>query len=193
MIIPVRCFTCGKIVGNKWEAYLGPAASSTPRVRARPAAGLRGPGRGGFQPARPGRRDGGLGPGARARTGAPGLRRVSRPAGPGAAGEGPGLRGGFPSLRGPGRLVGTRPKGRVSLRGSERHTGPGLRGGFPACGARGGWWGTRPKGSFYLRGSERGHGGPGIAGARGRVSGGPACGVGVSGGRRGSRLEGLGS
>ncbi|XP_043293083.1 DNA-directed RNA polymerases I, II, and III subunit RPABC5-like [Cervus canadensis] len=21
--IPVRCFTCGKIVGNKWEAYLG--------------------------------------------------------------------------------------------------------------------------------------------------------------------------
>ncbi|XP_023086476.1 DNA-directed RNA polymerases I, II, and III subunit RPABC5-like [Piliocolobus tephrosceles] len=22
-IIPVRCFTCGKIVGNKWEAYLG--------------------------------------------------------------------------------------------------------------------------------------------------------------------------
>ncbi|EGW06311.1 DNA-directed RNA polymerases I, II, and III subunit RPABC5 [Cricetulus griseus] len=22
MIIPVRCFTCGKIVGNKWEAYL---------------------------------------------------------------------------------------------------------------------------------------------------------------------------
>ena len=23
MIIPVRCFTCGKVVGNKWEAYLG--------------------------------------------------------------------------------------------------------------------------------------------------------------------------
>ncbi|XP_051898796.1 LOW QUALITY PROTEIN: DNA-directed RNA polymerases I, II, and III subunit RPABC5-like, partial [Pristis pectinata] len=22
-IIPVRCFTCGKVVGNKWEAYLG--------------------------------------------------------------------------------------------------------------------------------------------------------------------------
>ncbi|KAI9506971.1 DNA-directed RNA polymerases I, II, and III subunit RPABC5 [Coemansia spiralis] len=22
MIIPVRCFTCGKVVGNKWEAYL---------------------------------------------------------------------------------------------------------------------------------------------------------------------------
>ncbi|KYM92569.1 DNA-directed RNA polymerases I, II, and III subunit RPABC5 [Atta colombica] len=23
MIIPVRCFTCGKVIGNKWEAYLG--------------------------------------------------------------------------------------------------------------------------------------------------------------------------
>ncbi|XP_062973175.1 DNA-directed RNA polymerases I, II, and III subunit RPABC5 [Elgaria multicarinata webbii] len=23
MIIPMRCFTGGKIVGNKWEAYLG--------------------------------------------------------------------------------------------------------------------------------------------------------------------------
>jgi len=22
MIIPVRCFTCGKVVGNKYEAYL---------------------------------------------------------------------------------------------------------------------------------------------------------------------------
>lgn len=22
MIIPVLCFTCGKVVGNKWEAYL---------------------------------------------------------------------------------------------------------------------------------------------------------------------------
>ena len=22
MIIPVRCFTCGKIVGDKWEKYL---------------------------------------------------------------------------------------------------------------------------------------------------------------------------
>lgn len=22
MIIPVRCFTCGKVVGNKWETYL---------------------------------------------------------------------------------------------------------------------------------------------------------------------------
>ncbi|XP_071831178.1 uncharacterized protein [Apostichopus japonicus] len=23
MIIPIRCFTCGKVIGSKWEAYLG--------------------------------------------------------------------------------------------------------------------------------------------------------------------------
>ncbi|ODQ64303.1 DNA-directed RNA polymerases II subunit [Nadsonia fulvescens var. elongata DSM 6958] len=22
MIVPVRCFSCGKVVGDKWEAYL---------------------------------------------------------------------------------------------------------------------------------------------------------------------------
>lgn len=22
MIIPIRCFTCGKVIGNKWEKYL---------------------------------------------------------------------------------------------------------------------------------------------------------------------------
>ena len=22
MIIPVRCFTCGKIIGNKWDSYI---------------------------------------------------------------------------------------------------------------------------------------------------------------------------
>ncbi|BFU24925.1 DNA-directed RNA polymerase subunit N, putative [Entamoeba histolytica HM-1:IMSS-B] len=22
MIIPVRCFTCGKVIGNKWEKFL---------------------------------------------------------------------------------------------------------------------------------------------------------------------------
>ncbi|EPZ32181.1 DNA-directed RNA polymerases I, II, and III subunit rpabc5, partial [Rozella allomycis CSF55] len=22
MIIPVRCFTCGKVIGNKWDDYL---------------------------------------------------------------------------------------------------------------------------------------------------------------------------
>lgn len=23
MIVPVRCFTCGKVLANKWETYLG--------------------------------------------------------------------------------------------------------------------------------------------------------------------------
>lgn len=22
MIIPIRCFTCGKVIGNKWDEYL---------------------------------------------------------------------------------------------------------------------------------------------------------------------------
>jgi DNA-directed RNA polymerase I, II, and III subunit RPABC5 len=22
MIIPIRCFTCGKVIGNKWQKYL---------------------------------------------------------------------------------------------------------------------------------------------------------------------------
>jgi DNA-directed RNA polymerase I, II, and III subunit RPABC5 len=22
MIIPVRCFTCGKVIGNKWETFV---------------------------------------------------------------------------------------------------------------------------------------------------------------------------
>jgi DNA-directed RNA polymerase subunit N (RpoN/RPB10) len=22
MIIPIRCFTCGKVIGNKWDAYV---------------------------------------------------------------------------------------------------------------------------------------------------------------------------
>jgi DNA-directed RNA polymerase subunit N (RpoN/RPB10) len=22
MIIPIRCFTCGKVIGNKWDQYL---------------------------------------------------------------------------------------------------------------------------------------------------------------------------
>ncbi|KAL3079531.1 hypothetical protein niasHT_022473 [Heterodera trifolii] len=22
MIIPIRCFTCGKVIGNRWDAYL---------------------------------------------------------------------------------------------------------------------------------------------------------------------------
>lgn len=23
MLIPIRCFTCGKVIGNKWDSYLG--------------------------------------------------------------------------------------------------------------------------------------------------------------------------
>ncbi|MEN2496478.1 MAG: DNA-directed RNA polymerases I, II, and III subunit RPABC5 [Marteilia pararefringens] len=23
MIVPVRCFTCGKVIGQKWDLYLG--------------------------------------------------------------------------------------------------------------------------------------------------------------------------
>lgn len=22
MIIPIRCFTCGKVIGNKWDSYI---------------------------------------------------------------------------------------------------------------------------------------------------------------------------
>jgi DNA-directed RNA polymerase subunit N (RpoN/RPB10) len=28
MIIPVRCFTCGKVIGDKWNAYLALLADS---------------------------------------------------------------------------------------------------------------------------------------------------------------------
>ena len=30
MIIPVRCFTCGKVIGNKWDAYLGLLQTDSP-------------------------------------------------------------------------------------------------------------------------------------------------------------------
>jgi DNA-directed RNA polymerase I, II, and III subunit RPABC5 len=30
MIIPVRCFSCGKVVGNKWEEYLQLLKSDVP-------------------------------------------------------------------------------------------------------------------------------------------------------------------
>ena len=52
MIIPVRCFTCGKVLADKWQAYermcserqaqasSGPAASSVP---SRPAPHATGP------------------------------------------------------------------------------------------------------------------------------------------------------
>ncbi|KAF3832700.1 hypothetical protein F7725_026365, partial [Dissostichus mawsoni] len=41
MIIPVRCFTCGKIVGNKWEAYLGLLQAEYTEGDALDALGLR--------------------------------------------------------------------------------------------------------------------------------------------------------
>eukprot|EP00892_Ulva_mutabilis_P002442 jgi/Ulvmu1/12199/UM085_0063.1 len=34
MIIPVRCFTCGKVVGNKWEAYIGLVATDYSEIEA---------------------------------------------------------------------------------------------------------------------------------------------------------------
>ena len=32
MIIPIRCFSCGKVIGNKWEAYLGLLQVSTASI-----------------------------------------------------------------------------------------------------------------------------------------------------------------
>jgi DNA-directed RNA polymerase I, II, and III subunit RPABC5 len=29
MIIPVRCFTCGKVIGNKYESYVGKLQAGT--------------------------------------------------------------------------------------------------------------------------------------------------------------------
>lgn len=34
MIIPVRCFTCGKVVGNKWEKYLNLLEEDVPEGEA---------------------------------------------------------------------------------------------------------------------------------------------------------------
>jgi DNA-directed RNA polymerase I, II, and III subunit RPABC5 len=34
MIIPVRCFTCGAIMGNKWEEFLRLQAAGIPASRA---------------------------------------------------------------------------------------------------------------------------------------------------------------
>jgi DNA-directed RNA polymerase I, II, and III subunit RPABC5 len=34
MIIPVRCFTCGKVVGNKWEKYLSLLEEDVPEGEA---------------------------------------------------------------------------------------------------------------------------------------------------------------
>jgi len=32
MIIPVRCFTCGKVVGDKWQKYLELVQSGYPEL-----------------------------------------------------------------------------------------------------------------------------------------------------------------
>lgn len=40
MIIPVRCFTCGKVVGNKWDTFLELLAQDTPEAAALDMLGL---------------------------------------------------------------------------------------------------------------------------------------------------------
>lgn len=41
MIIPVRCFTCGKVVGNKWEKYLSMLAQDVTEGDALDKLGLK--------------------------------------------------------------------------------------------------------------------------------------------------------
>ena len=41
MILPVRCFTCGKVVGNKWESYLSHVQSGKTEMEALDTLGLR--------------------------------------------------------------------------------------------------------------------------------------------------------
>ncbi|KAF2368646.1 DNA-directed RNA polymerase subunit N/Rpb10 [Trinorchestia longiramus] len=41
MIIPIRCFTCGKVIGNKWESYLGLLQAEYTEGDALDALGLR--------------------------------------------------------------------------------------------------------------------------------------------------------
>nr|ACO11222.1 DNA-directed RNA polymerases I, II, and III subunit RPABC5 [Caligus rogercresseyi]ADD38868.1 DNA-directed RNA polymerases I, II, and III subunit RPABC5 [Lepeophtheirus salmonis] len=43
MIIPIRCFTCGKLIGNKWEAYLGLLQAEYTEGDALDALGLKRP------------------------------------------------------------------------------------------------------------------------------------------------------
>lgn len=40
MIIPIRCFTCGKVVGNKWEAYINLLLAGYAEGEAMDALGL---------------------------------------------------------------------------------------------------------------------------------------------------------
>eukprot|EP00924_Labyrinthula_sp_SR-Ha-C_P016010 snap_masked-scaffold_4-processed-gene-16.10-mRNA-1 protein AED:0.06 eAED:0.06 QI:0/-1/0/1/-1/1/1/0/81 len=41
MIIPVRCFTCGKVIGNKWEPYIKMLSSGIIEAQALEELGLR--------------------------------------------------------------------------------------------------------------------------------------------------------
>ncbi|KAF7259054.1 hypothetical protein EG68_03476 [Paragonimus skrjabini miyazakii] len=41
MIIPIRCFTCGKVVGDKWESYIGLLQAEYSEGDALDALGLR--------------------------------------------------------------------------------------------------------------------------------------------------------
>jgi len=40
MIIPVRCFTCGKVIGNKWEMYTDLLTSNYTEAQALDCVGL---------------------------------------------------------------------------------------------------------------------------------------------------------
>ena len=40
MIIPVRCFTCGKVVGNKWDTFLELLSTDVPEAQALNMLGL---------------------------------------------------------------------------------------------------------------------------------------------------------
>jgi len=40
MLIPVRCFTCGKVIGNKWEVYLSMLSNDIPEAQALDQLGL---------------------------------------------------------------------------------------------------------------------------------------------------------
>ncbi|KAJ8608163.1 hypothetical protein CTAYLR_010302 [Chrysophaeum taylorii] len=41
MLIPVRCFTCGKVIGNKWETYLEKLKAGTSEGDALDELGLK--------------------------------------------------------------------------------------------------------------------------------------------------------
>ncbi|MBD53125.1 MAG: DNA-directed RNA polymerase subunit N [Acidimicrobiaceae bacterium] len=41
MLIPVRCFTCGKVIGNKWNTYLAQLGNGSTEEQALDNLGLR--------------------------------------------------------------------------------------------------------------------------------------------------------